>query len=222
MEAYNVTSLNITGYDAPVANTWWMLGSDTLLVMLPGLGYTNQMPLMFYLRELGIARRWDVLEVNYDYRHIARDTSAEEWSARFVADVLPAMEAANARGEYRQIVLAGKSIGTNVMSTILNKGFTAATAFIWLTPLFHSPAVREAMTTHQPAVAVFGDQDFAAKDADLASIAKSGVHMIVMPGGDHSMMIENHVPESIFAMAQIMHELDNWLEQTVVSTGGTE
>ena len=219
MEGYTVIPLDIDGYEAKVANSYWSIGSDTLLVMLPGLGYTNQMPLMFYIHQLALAKSWDVLQVDYDYRGVPRETTGEEWTARMLADVLPTIEAALARGDYRQVVLAGKSIGTRVMSALITNGFDKATAYIWLTPLLRAESIRTAAITSQPSVAVFGDADYAVQGVELAQIAQAGTSMIVMPGGDHGMMIPGSVPESIAALALVMNELDAWLGHHVIASG---
>lgn len=222
MDGYSITTLDIDGYDARVANSYWTNGSDTLLIMLPGLGYTNQMPLMFYLHQLAIAKSWDVLQVDYDYRRIPQQTSGEEWSARMLADVQPAIDTALAQGSYRHVVLAGKSIGTRVMSVLLENGFDKATAYVWLTPLLRAESVRTAIMKQQPSVAIFGDQDYAVQGVELGPIAQAGTSMIVMPGGDHGMMIQGSVPESIAGLALVINELDAWLDQHVAASGDPE
>lgn len=221
MEGYNVESLPIQGYEAPVPNRYWSNGSNTLMIMLPGLGYTNDMPIMFYLHHMALDRGYDVLQVNYDYRSVPRETSAQEWSARMLADVQPAIDAAVAKGNYANIILAGKSIGTRVMATLLANGFDKATGYIWLTPLFVAEPVKEAAMNNGPSIAIFGDADYAVANVDLAPIARAGVRIVVLPGGDHSMMIDGPVPESIAELAQAMKELDAWIGQSI-TTGDTQ
>lgn len=221
MDGYKIETLDVQGYDAPLPNSYWSVGSDTLLILLPGLGYTNDMPIMFYLHQLGIDRGYDVLQVNYDYRSVPRETSAEDWSARMLADVRPTIDAALAKGNYRNVVLAGKSVGTRVMATLLANGFDKATAYIWLTPLFVSESVKQAAMNHGPSVAVFGDADHAIAGVPLPPIAKAGVEMVIQPGGDHGMMLPGRVPESISDLARAMQEVSSWLARTV-TTGDTE
>lgn len=221
MDRYSIETLNIQGFDAPVPNSFWSKGSDTLLVMLPGLGYTNDMPIMFYLHQLATTHDYDVLQVNYDYRSVPRDTSAEDWSARMLGDVQPAIEAALAKGNYKHVILAGKSIGTRVMATLLNSGFDKATAYIWLTPLFVAEPIRQIAMNNSPAIAVFGDADYAVANVDLAEIAKSGMRLVIQPGGDHGMQIPGDVPQSINDLANAMKEIDTWLN-LVVTSGDTE
>lgn len=38
MDDYDITRLDAVGYDGPVPNESWRIGSDTLMVMLPGFG----------------------------------------------------------------------------------------------------------------------------------------------------------------------------------------
>ena len=211
MEGYATTRITTDGYDGQVPNTWWFCGSDTLLVLLPGLGYTNQMPLMFYLHQLGTGRRWDILEIDYDYRSVPRDTTAAEWDARFIADVEPMLRAAIARGGYTRIVLAGKSIGTRVITSLVNHGFGGNLVYLWLTPLLISPAVYDAVKSHAPAVAVFGDADYAVQNVDLAPLANAGVSLIIVPEGDHGMSIPGDVPRSVAELARVLRELDTGL-----------
>lgn len=222
MDGYTITSLDVQGFEGPVPNEYWSQGSDTLLIMLPGLGYTNQMPLMFYLHEMAINRGCDVLQVNYDYRGVPRETSAADWAARMIGDVQPVINAALEKHSYKNVVLAGKSIGTRVMTTLLARGFNAATAYIWLTPLLVVDQIRDTMMNHGPSVAVFGDKDYAVANVNLTPISQAGVPMLIVPGGDHGLMIEGNVPESIAMLAHTMRELDNWLVETLESTGESE
>lgn len=215
MDRYTIETLETQGFDGTTANTYWTIGSSTLLVSLPGLGYTNDMPIMFYVAETARNRGYDVLQVNYDYRSVPRETSAEEWSARMMADVQPAIDAALAKGNYRNIILAGKSIGTRVMATLLARGFDKATAFIWLTPLFVAEPIRQSAMDHQPSIAIFGDADYAVQGVDFALIAKSGMRMIIQPEGDHGMMVPGNVPQSIADLANAMNELNTWMNEHI-------
>lgn len=222
MDGYTITNLDVRGFDGPVPNEYWSKQGETLLVMLPGLGYTNQMPLMFYLQEMAINRGCDILQVNYDYRGVPRETSAADWAARMMGDVTPVIDAALAKHEYKHVVLAGKSIGTRVMTTMLARGFNKTTAYIWLTPLLVVDQIRDTMMNHGPSVAVFGDKDYAVANVNLTPISQAGVPMLIVPDADHGLMIEGNVPESIAMLAHTMRELESWLVETLENSGESE
>jgi predicted alpha/beta-hydrolase family hydrolase len=64
------TTLTIQGYrDELVPNRFLHTkgASDQLAVLLPGLGYTLDMPLFYYAENLLQERGWDVLRVEYAY-----------------------------------------------------------------------------------------------------------------------------------------------------------
>ena len=64
------TTLTIQGYrDEPVPNRFLRPDGaiDQLAVLLPGFGYTLDMPLFYYAQNLLLERGWDVLRVEYAY-----------------------------------------------------------------------------------------------------------------------------------------------------------
>lgn len=211
MDDYDITQLDVTDYDVAVPNEYWCIGSDTLLVMLPGLGYTNQMPLMFYIQELAMARHWDIVQVNYDYRGMM-GTTQEERVYRITADCQIVMDAALAKGGYKRIVLAGKSLGTLAMTALLKGGISRDAISLWLTPLINWPEVREVMTTSAPnAAVVIGTRDDHYDPLFVEELRNMGAQVAIVDGGDHSLDIEGDVDESIGVLRQVIGALDRFL-----------
>ncbi|MBI4560443.1 MAG: type II toxin-antitoxin system VapC family toxin [Candidatus Rokubacteria bacterium] len=67
---HSVETLNILGYrNEAVANTFFRQKHETrhVAILLPGLGYTAHMPIMYYPGRLLVARGADVLRVEYTY-----------------------------------------------------------------------------------------------------------------------------------------------------------
>src|SRR5215212_6730098 len=64
------TPLTIQGYrDEPVPNRYLRPDGaiNRLAILLPGFGYTLDMPLFYYAERLLLDRGWDVLHVEYAY-----------------------------------------------------------------------------------------------------------------------------------------------------------
>ncbi len=80
-------------------------GSSTLAVLLPGRGYTCDMPLFYYSERLLVDRGWDVLRVQYDYRQMSDSTSLEAQLERLTVDSRAVFDAGLAQGEYERLVL---------------------------------------------------------------------------------------------------------------------
>lgn len=212
MDRYSISQLHAVGYDAPVPNEYGATGSETLMVMLPGLRYTNDMPLMYYTRHLAMLRGWDVLNVNYDYRGMA-GTTEQERVARLTADCRAALDAALAKGDYTRIVLAGKSLGTIAMTTLLHGGLSLPATFLWFTPVPGWPGVREAMLkVAADSVVVIGTRDHGHYDPTfLGELQTQGATIEIVEGGDHSLDVEGGVVESIGALQGVIREIQRFL-----------
>jgi hypothetical protein len=64
-----MTSWDITGYrERQVPNrVFGFPESDTLVVFLPGIRYTNDAPVLYYSRSIALDSGWDVPAVDYRY-----------------------------------------------------------------------------------------------------------------------------------------------------------
>lgn len=84
-------------------------GSDTLMVLLPGAGYTIEGPLFYYLIGLSYKLAYDVVGINYGYQlsqdkiDIQSELSHIEVEIRDVLDQIR---------PYKRLIYIGKSMGT--------------------------------------------------------------------------------------------------------------
>src|SRR5690606_36517978 len=116
--------LEIVGFaNRPVPNLLWRheRRAEHLAVLFPGWSYTCQAPLLYYTRALLLELGADVLLVEYGYEALQgfRQLSSEEQDAAFFAEAGGALAAAADAGDYRQVTLVGKSIGTQAVSHLL-------------------------------------------------------------------------------------------------------
>lgn len=220
------TKLDIHGYqDEPVPNEFIRADGETttLAMMLPGVGYTNAMPLLFYTEALLDSRNVDVLLVNYTYRNLPESTTQGERETRLYDDVAGAVMAGFAQRQYTRFVLVGKSLGTMAMEHLIGNGIDVPTSYIWHTPLSKNPDVHRVMeqTAHSSFVSI-GTND-GSWDADVyADLEARGAHVHVVEGADHGMMVDDDVPGSVDVMTALVHELDTWLGQRMeAADGGT-
>ncbi len=142
------TSLAITGHgNQPVPNRLFQQEGavDHLAIMLPGLGYTCDMPLFYFIVSHLLDQGTEVLQVAYDYAHnpTYHGMVAAERQAWLIADATAACRAGLARRPYRRITLVGKSLGTRAMAHLLNTeaGLRQA-ATVWLTPTWKEQPVQ--------------------------------------------------------------------------------
>ena len=111
--------------------------------MLPGFGYTLDMPLFYYLENLCLDRECDVLRVETTYsQNAAFGEATEIEQARWVAaDAQAAWQAGLAQADYASAVVAGKSLSTLAMAALLAPPLPTSpnVQSVWLTPLLSQP-----------------------------------------------------------------------------------
>ncbi len=173
-----ITDLAITGYGGqPVPNVFFKQEErgKTLAVLLPGLNYTCDMPLLYYSTRLLEQRRADVLQLHANYTSTDfQMASPLEQIQRLSGDALAAVEIGLARLSYNRLVLVGKSIGTLAMAHLVDTPHAAEAVTIWLTPLLGQPwLVEAAMKCREPSLFVAGMADPAFDAAALERIKES-------------------------------------------------
>ena len=208
---YSFKTLDIAGYRSePVSNTFLRQdeAAQQVAIVLPGVGYTCHMPLLYYPSQALLVLGMDVLWVEYnyirrpDYRALS-DAEQKQW---LFTDVTAACQAALAQHSYQQVTLVGKSLGTVAMSHLLatDAGF-AQSRQVWLTPVLRNDEVRAQIRRSGPrALVAIGTADPFYDPAylgDLQAAVKSKV--VVVDGADHSLEIVGNVQQSLQILERV-------------------
>jgi pimeloyl-ACP methyl ester carboxylesterase len=207
--------LPIRGYgDLPVPHRFLCQrhATDHLAVVLPGLGYTCDMPLLYYtvghLLDLGA----DVIQVEYAYARQPgyRALSLEEGTRRLLADVTACVHAALGQRPYRRATLASKSLGTRAMPNLLTQTLRhVRTRSIWYTPLLGEDAVRAHLSeTQQPALVVIGTADPHYSHAAVEAIRGE---VIAIDGAGHALEIPGDMVGSIQTLERAMRAMQEFV-----------
>ena len=212
-------TLEITGYrDEPVPHTFLRQPGDAdhVGILLPGMRYTCDMPLLYYPARVLLNLGADVLRVEYAYDQRAdyQAVSDAEQNRWFVADVGAACHAVLAQRAYRRITLIGKSIGTRAMGYLLTTDPALAQAdAIWLTPLLtHDELRRQIRQCRGRSLFVIGTADRFYDANYLAELqAATGGDAVVIDGADHSLLVEGDVPQSVQAMERVVKAMQSFL-----------
>lgn len=190
-------------------------GSSSLGVILPGVGYTSAMPLLYYAGRLLIERGCDVLIVNYDYRSISRTVPRQELEERLFMDTLQALSVAYGQHPYASVVLVGKSLGTMAMAHLLESRRWPIEASVWLTPIVRREDVRRELEkmSHRAFVAI-GTDDGEYDEQLLDELEqRHGVDVCTIESAEHSIDIDGDVPGSVEAVRTVMHRMQAFFER---------
>ena len=214
---HKMERLEITGYnDEPVPNTFFRQKNDTdhLSIILPGMGYTAHMPVLYYPAHLLMHLGADALRVEYEYsnRPDFLQLAGAERVQWLIGDVSASCNVVLSLRRYQKITLIGKSIGTLAMGHLLTSDtrFEKAQA-IWLTPVFRNERLRKQIKQcRQKSLFVIGTADPNYNPVFLTEISAKG-ESLVIDGADHSLEIEGDLMQSLEAMKRLIKTIKKFL-----------
>ncbi len=213
------TTLNIQGYRGePVPNRFLRAEGaiDHLAVLLPGFGYTLDMPLFYYAENLLLERGWDVLRVEYAYnkRPEFQSLVEPERAQWLLADTAAAWRAGLGQRSYERVVLIGKSLGTLAMGHLLTMTDPPPTVgAVWLTPMLAQERLRQQIQQYGgPSLFVIGTADphFEPVVLEQMQVATIG-EAVVVKNADHGMDIPGDPIASVRAVERVVEALGRFL-----------
>jgi hypothetical protein len=187
-----------------------------LAVLLPGRGYTVDMPLLFYPRFYLMEQGAEVLLVEYNYaREDYANLPPEAQRLWLNTDVEAVVDEALAGREYERITLIGKSLGTYAMAHLLATDIRLRdAACLWLTPIIHDAAVFQWMARPHRALFAIGARDPLYDEALMQEAAqKSGGVSVVVDDADHGLNIERDMVASVRALETVMQVMQEFLRE---------
>lgn len=209
--------LAITGYrDEAVPHTFFRQekATDHAALILPGIGYTCQMPLLYYPTQELLVQGADVLRVEYGQRPYFQDLSDREMVNCITADAKAASQVLLQQGLYRRITLIGKSIGTAAMAYLLNEvNLPPLVRAIWLTPPLRRKELRAMIQQARPvSLFVIGTADSHYHKQGLTEVQNATLgDTLVIENANHSLEIPHDVLQSVKIMEQVIQSLQAFL-----------
>lgn len=219
MSAFDYTTISIQGYaEKSIPNLFLRQSqpADTLAILFPGLRYTCDMPLLYYPSRLFAQRAADVLQVNTDYTQTEYQSAPQSKQAEWLTgDARAALQAGKQQGNYRRLILVGKSIGTLAMAHLVNRSADEGIATIWLTPLLRQQTlVSNAMHFKGPALYIAGSGDpLYAADSMQRILEATRAEKLIVDDADHSMEISGDLFRSIEILERVLQHIAAFLDK---------
>jgi hypothetical protein len=164
------------------------------VVLLPGVRYFSQAPLLWFAREGAQARGWSVLELS---ERAPASEDPFEWMRDRAARALDGLDAAT-------VAVVGKSLASAAAALVTERGLPA----VWLTPLLDRPEVVEAVErSGAPTLLVGSPAD--PTWADYAGDAET----LVFDGLDHSLQVPGDPVASLDVLRDVTAAIGRFLER---------
>ena len=216
---YDAQTLEINGYgEAPVPHTFLRqhAAARHVAILLPGIAYGCDLPLLYYPARLLLGMGADVLRVEYTYNTDAsfRAVSQADQGERLNADTMAACRVVLDQRGYERVTLVGKSLGTLAMGSLLTtESRLAGATAVWLTPLLRVDHLRaQVKQWGGRSLFAIGSADPHYDPAYLAEVERAtGGESVVVEGADHGMEIAGDVMQSLAALHQVLQALQRFL-----------
>jgi predicted alpha/beta-hydrolase family hydrolase len=168
-------------------------------VMLPGVRYFSQAPLLWFAREAAQAGGWSVLE-------LSERAPADEEPFEWMRD--RAERALDSASEADSVVVIGKSLGSAAARLVAER----AVAAVWLTPLLVRPEVVAALrAATAPALLVGSSADPTWSDGEQPG--GEGIEVVELDGLDHSLQVEGDPLASLDVLRQVTERIGAFLDR---------
>jgi hypothetical protein len=166
------------------------------VVLLPGARYPTRAPLLWFAREVAVARGYGVLEV-LDEPAPGADPFA--WARD------RALRALEHRPTALDVVI-GKSLSSDVADIAADRGLPA----IWLTPLLDRPNILAALArTARPTLLVGGTADPTWRPDALPDNVM--LDRLQLDGLDHGLQLPGDPQASLNALRKVVRKVDRFL-----------
>jgi hypothetical protein len=168
-------------------------------VVLPGVRYFSQAPLLWFAREAAQAAGWSALELS---ERAPADEEPFDWMRRRAASAL------DATAEAGTVAVIGKSLGSAAAPLVAERGLPA----VWLTPLLVRPDVAAALASSSaPALLVGSAADPTWSDGEQP--AGDSVSVLEFQGLDHSLQVSGDPSASLDVLRQVTARIGAFLDQ---------
>jgi hypothetical protein len=168
------------------------------VVLLPGIRYFSQAPLLWFAREAAAARGWSAVEVN---ERAPEDQEPFAWMREQAPRALAATDA-------DLVVVIGKSLGSAAAPMVAESGLPA----VWLTPLLTRPDVADALArASAPALAVGSPDDPTWGEADVPG--NPSLEVLELHGLDHSLQVSGDPLASLDVLRDVTARVGAFLDR---------
>jgi hypothetical protein len=167
-------------------------------VILPGVRYFSQAPLLWFAREAAEAGGWSVLELS---ERAPADEEPFAWMRDRAERALDATDAGT-------VAVIGKSLGSAAAPLVAERGLAA----VWLTPLLVRPDVVQALAASTaPALLVGSTADPTWADGERPE--GDAIEILELDGLDHSLQVDGDPLASLDVLRQVTERIGAFLAQ---------
>lgn len=218
---FELEILDIKGYkDRDIMNSLLKQKSRAgpLSIILPGLRYNVDMPILYYATGILLEAGHSVLGVDtrYSVNEEFMSVSSQERTNWMFKDAEAIYNSIQRLEGYNLSVIVGKSLGTILMSYMVQRyPDIQECKTLWLTPLLHHDMVVDQMIAHKgKSLVVIGTADSIYNDDKISRLVEEGkCEVLAIPRGNHSLDVPGGVLASMEQLTSVMGSFKDFIRQ---------
>ena len=202
-----------------IPNTFLRQDADTdhLALILPGLNYSCDMPLLYYASQIMLEAGADVVQIKYDYTQTQPSSKDSPLSDRFgslAEDVTQIARVALMQRDYKHLTVIGKSLGTLAIPHFLQADLSLQPqTCVYLTPILNELVpIHDLIQTCPRNLFVIGTSD-RYFDPELISqlISPNADNFMIIDGVNHSLEYPQDTFRSLEVLDEVVRRMQNFL-----------
>lgn len=207
-----VEQKSVSSQTNKITYTYIKTGGPRICFMFSGLGYTYEKPLLYYVTMLMIKHGIDVVQIHYTYPKELMTKSTDEIAGVMMQDIDLVLQDVLSHDDYKNIIFAGKSIGTiPLIQRMMKDDAYKDAVMLLLTPLLTRSELFESLleSTHKGLIAI-GTRDHYYTEA-VHQLKTNKMNIAVIENGDHSLDVLYSPAESLRALETVLNGIEQLL-----------
>lgn len=189
-----------------VQNEYRQQGSDTLVVLLPGQGYTIMAPLMYYSYLVALQCGYDILALEYGFQKANMEPAANEM-IELINETTETIQECLSRKNYQNVILIGKSLGAYLQTMMMEELSDYNVKYVYLTPM--KRCIDGIKKTK--GLVIVGNSDKVFPQEEIHKLTNiEGVQLKVVDGVGHDLDNKDY-SESIMILKEVMRVISLYI-----------
>ena len=208
----HVNQKSVSNQTHRITYTHIKTGGSRICFMFSGLGYTYEKPLLYYVTMLMLKHGIDVVHIHYTYPKELMTKSTDEIADVMMQDIDLVMQDVLSHNDYKNIIFAGKSIGTiPLIQRIMKDEAYKDAVLLLLTPLLTRTELFKSLLkcTHKGLI-VIGTRDHYYTQ-EVYQLKTNKMNIQVIENADHSLDVLYTPTESLKALETVLNGIEQLL-----------
>jgi hypothetical protein len=208
----HVDKKSVSSQTHRVTYTHIKTGGPRICFMFSGLGYTYEKPLLYYVTMLMIKHGIDVVQIHYTYSKELITKSTDEIADVMMKDVDLVLQDVLSHNDYKNIIFAGKSLGTiPLIQRVMKDEVYKDAVMLLLTPLLTRSELFESLleSTHK-GLLVIGTRDHYYTE-EVYQLKTNTMNIRVIENADHSLDVLYSPSDSLKALQTVLNSIERLL-----------